>query len=110
MQEREILTSALIIMPKNFRESGEIIYLEKPLGATEHRYEVLRSPFREIWGWCNKCKKWQMFLEDDFSINNKQIHGIKYECVKCGRKKRRKTIFKNTLKYYMQGKRGEITF
>jgi len=99
MKEREIMTSIIAIIPRDLRGKGIIAYMERPLAAMEINEEVIKPPWREIHGWCRRCKEFHNFMEADFSINNKQQHGIKYECVKCGTKYRKKTILRETIRH-----------
>jgi len=99
MKEREIMTYIIAIMPKDMMSRGAIAYMEKPMAAMEINEEVVKPPWREIHGWCRRCKAFRDFEEAIFSINNKQQHGIKYECVKCGTKYRKKTILRETIRH-----------
>ena len=99
MKEREIMTFTIAIIPKDFNGRGIIAYMERPMIGMEINEEAIKAPYREIYGWCRKCKAFQHFIEDDFNINNKHLHGIKYECMRCGAKYRRKRILRETIRH-----------
>ena len=104
MKEREIMTFAIAIMPRNLKDKGIIAYMERPMMSMEFNVEAIKAPYREIYGWCKKCKSFQDFIEDDFNINNKHRLSIKYECMRCGRKYRRKQILKETIRHLEDAK------
>ena len=99
MKEREIMAYVIAVIPRNLDGEGTVIYMERPMIGMEINEEAIKAPYREIYGWCQKCKSFQDFIEDDFSVNNKHRFGIKYECMRCGRKYRRKQILKETIRH-----------
>ncbi len=104
MKEREIMAYVIAVIPRNLDGEGTVIYMERPMIGMEINEEAIKAPYREIYGWCKRCKSFQDFIEDDFNINNKHRLGIKYECMRCGRKYRRKQILKETIRHLEDAK------